>query len=288
MSDGYRSERSANWLVWCAAGALILLALAGGLYGITKQFGYEQAADDHAQEYARYAHEKAEQPCRVLPSLQKSDCLANAKREQAEQARDKRREYDDLVAQQKSALWTNIMGLAAITGMILSVMGVWLVYATFRETRRTANEAARSADAFIANERGWLKYSVLLHRKREDQDVASFGLRAWVSGKANIEISHVHYAVLERPDFPNNIAWTKANPRVRTLVPDPGTRGYPIFSVEIPAVECFFGGYITYETQFPGPRRAYFIFKLADATSLDGKAFYGHQAIEGHGWPDST
>ena len=121
MSDGDWGERRSSWLVravFAALVVLILLAASGGIYGYTKQISYEQAAHNNAQEYARYTSAKAGQACALLPSSQQPKCFADAEGEQDNQAREKRREYDDLVAQQTSALWTNIMGLAAITGMI--------------------------------------------------------------------------------------------------------------------------------------------------------------------------
>lgn len=153
MSDSDRSERRSTWVSRVVACSLVILALAGASYGLTQQFQYEQAADNNAEKYASHARAEAHKACVILPVGQQPQCFANAEREQNNQAREKRREYDDLVAQQTSALWTNIMGLAAITGMILSVIGVWLVYATFQATRQ-ANTIAQQSH--IAQTRAWL------------------------------------------------------------------------------------------------------------------------------------
>ncbi|MGB7655423.1 MAG: hypothetical protein WBL74_08070 [Novosphingobium sp.] len=154
MSDSNRNERYSDWLVRAAFAVLILITAAGGLYGLSKQVSYEQTAENHAQEYTRNAGEKANQACLTLPRSQQSQCLVDTKREQDDQGRDKHREYDDLVAQQTSALWTKIMGLAAITGMILSVVGVWLIYATFQETR-AANDIAKD------DQRPWIDIEIV-------------------------------------------------------------------------------------------------------------------------------
>jgi hypothetical protein len=64
------------------------------------------------------------------------------------ESRDKEREYrynqNDLAAQRKSALWAHIMGLAAVVGMALSALGVWLVKTTFDEARKS-NDIARES-----------------------------------------------------------------------------------------------------------------------------------------------
>lgn len=239
MSDGDWGERRSSWLVRAAAGILVILAASGGIYGCTKQIGYEQSAENSAQEHTRYAHEKAEQTCLILPGGQQARCLADAKRKQEDQAREKRREYDDLVAQQTSALWTNIMGLAAITGMILSVIGVWLVYATFRETRRTANEAQRSADAFIASERGWLEISADSSRGSDDGATITLGIRGRVFGKAGIKVIAIHCRKLDSDSFPRHGSWEERVPRFSSLEPEQPRSWMSLATFEVPNVEKF-------------------------------------------------
>lgn len=64
---------------------------------------------------------------------------------------------EDLKAQRQMALWTRLMGAAAIVGIAISVVGIGLVYTTFAETRK-ANEIARAA---LANSnRAWLQLEV--------------------------------------------------------------------------------------------------------------------------------
>jgi hypothetical protein len=289
MSDGNRGDRRSNWLAWATGGILILLAATGGIYGITQQIGYQKAAEDHAQEYARYAREKAEQPCRVLPPLKLPECLANAQREQENDAREKRREYADLVAQQKSALWTNIMGLAAITGMILSVIGVWLIYATFRETKRTADEAKRSADAFIAAERGWLKSNVEIFGVLDNPTVIKMVFRASVKGKSGIEIANMHWGILRDKTFPRHFQWKREKPKFEAIEPNSKITNYPIFTLEVPRENCLLGGWIAYRTQFPGEGRAYFLIELSEAPDeKEGRIAFAVNLLERPDWPTDT
>lgn len=289
MLDGDRSDRRSSWLTWIAGSILILLAATGAIYGVSQQARYEQAAVDHADEYARHAHEKAEKPCRLLTGSEQAKCAANADREEQDQSRDKRREYDDLVAQQTSALWTGIMGLAAITGMILSVVGVGLVYATFRETRRTANEAARSADAFIATERGWLKMGVEVGHRKKDTDVMPMSFRGILRGRAGIEIQSIQYAQLSSTTFPQECDWQLIAPRHRAHQPDPDAGWFSLGHEDIPFGPGYIGGWASYQTQFPGVRRAYFLFELfVGSHYVNGTVGYAAKRVDGLGWPDDT
>ncbi|MBK6491889.1 MAG: hypothetical protein IPF97_09430 [Sphingomonadales bacterium] len=74
-------------------------------------------------------------------SITSPDCIAEARQSQ----RENEREEQDLAAQKVTAWWTKIMGVAALIGMGLSAVGVWLVKTTFDETRRSNEIALASA-----------------------------------------------------------------------------------------------------------------------------------------------
>src|SRR5687768_9206983 len=133
MSDN-GDERVPAWLVWIIGLTGIGMAISGVGFGLVEQRRYVEEANQAASEYARHTADKANESCSICTVREKHECLANAKHEYELKRSDKRREYDDLVAQQQSALWTGVMGVAAVAGMILSVAGIYLVYATFRET----------------------------------------------------------------------------------------------------------------------------------------------------------
>ena len=122
MSHGNRGKRAAPWVIWAAGVVGISTALFGIAFGLAEQSRYLQKADEAASEYARYAAYQAYKPCRVVARPEVSKCLSDAKPEYEMKRRDNQRDYDDLFAQQKSALWAGIMGVAAIIGMILSIV----------------------------------------------------------------------------------------------------------------------------------------------------------------------
>lgn len=125
---------------------LILLAFAAALalgaafigLGLSKDAEYQREADANAREYAAYADQKERNRCIGFSSQKEADCVA----EYSEEKRTNQRYEQDLVAQRQSANWAYIMGAAAVIGMILSVVGVVLVWTTFDETRK-ANDITR-------------------------------------------------------------------------------------------------------------------------------------------------
>lgn len=164
MSDGNRSERFPPWVK--ALGSIgLALAAAAVLSGLFYQIRYAQQANYGAAEYARNAAYESYKPCRVSPIAKLEQCLANAKREYDLKSNDNRRDYADLVAQQRSALWTGIMGIAALIGMALSAVGVWLIWTTFRETRRTAEIAQSNLVAYQQAERGFAHIEGVFRKK---------------------------------------------------------------------------------------------------------------------------
>ena len=75
--------------------------------------------------------------CEIAPVAvsTKPQCL-NAEREAAKEGQ---RSNSDLEAQQTVAVWTQAMGKAAILGTGVGIVGLFLIFTTFWETRRAAN-----------------------------------------------------------------------------------------------------------------------------------------------------
>jgi hypothetical protein len=96
--------------------------------GYSRQTQYEHEAKDYARENAWHADKDVAYRCVPLPPLGERNCTIEARREQ----REYQRREQDLYAQKTTALWTLLMGSAAILGVVLSVVGVWLVYVTYR------------------------------------------------------------------------------------------------------------------------------------------------------------
>jgi len=143
MSGSDRGNRSKASLATKVAIAIGAAAIVGGItYGLFKQAGYQESANQQATDYAKYAAKKGREACVGLSRVEQVHCLAKEQAEYDLKTRDNHRDYDDLVAQRKSALWTFIMGVAALIGMGLSIVGVVLVKKTFDATK-DSNEIAK-------------------------------------------------------------------------------------------------------------------------------------------------
>lgn len=157
MPRGDRGKRFPTKFVgWILVTVAFLLVIIGAGYGLSQQAAYEQEAKERSADYAKYTAGQIKHACTqtASPPLEKARCIKNAVAEYRLKTRDNQREYDDLAAQRTSALWTSIMGLAAVIGMALSAIGVALVYTTFNETRLTnriaMKEGARSTRRAMA------------------------------------------------------------------------------------------------------------------------------------------
>jgi hypothetical protein len=141
---------------------------------------YVENAAKRADDYRRAADDEFSQRCIWLLPLQAEECRYNANNAAAEQAH----EEHDLAAQRQTAWWTKWMGLAAIVGVIASLVGVGLVWFTFRETRAATRVARREYG------RGRLEAHKAEGTAQEQlgiaQDTAYRELRAYIGLSAHI------------------------------------------------------------------------------------------------------
>jgi hypothetical protein len=124
--------------------ALIGLAIvAAALFFLIRDLStvdaaYRNSAANASIKYHRDAEAYVKESCITSTGLREVDCATKAD----EAAREGQRKEQDLAAQNITAWWTKVMGIAALIGMALSAVGVWLVKTTFDETRK-ANQIAR-------------------------------------------------------------------------------------------------------------------------------------------------
>lgn len=165
MSDSNRSKFDYVGLV----AAVTLSAVLGfWLWASTtnSQSRIEHEAAKNAKEHAHTAYVEIRAACSGLPVAESDVCANQINYAAGERRRD---EYD-LEAQRTMAVWTRAMGIAAMIGMSVGIVGVGLVYFTFQETKRAASEARRNVDAFIASERGWLSLEFFARGKHSPED----------------------------------------------------------------------------------------------------------------------
>jgi hypothetical protein len=145
MLRGYR-----GFIAKIAGLALITFA-AYGFYSVVswKSVALEQDAAQRTDIHRQNAEERIKWVC----SSRASDTLCIEQTRQTQ--RENEREEQDLAAQRVTAWWTNVMGVAALIGIALSAVGIWLVKTTFDETRK-ANEIARMS------QRPWLDAEIVV------------------------------------------------------------------------------------------------------------------------------
>lgn len=148
-----RKRFAERWL----AISFVLLAVTG-----VASFSYHVFLADNSNQreaagavhhYQRDADRQIAGHCPRTPGPVRTECV-NQRREAA---REKQREEYSLGAQKVAAYWTRLMGIAALVGVLLSAVGIYLIFKTFEETRqqsgdfnRSVEHAARSAQAMEA------------------------------------------------------------------------------------------------------------------------------------------
>ena len=141
MLRGYRS------IVTTLAGLAIvgaaLWALIADLSSVDS--AYSHAAADASVEYERNAQADIKESCFSPSGLRKVDCAAKAR----EAAREGQRKEQDLAAQNITAWWTKVMGIAALIGMALSAVGVWFVKRTLDATLEAVKDTGKATNAML-------------------------------------------------------------------------------------------------------------------------------------------
>ena len=264
-----RGKRLAAFLASTLGLAFVAFAL---IYGLSQQFHYQQVAHNNATEYARHTTYQEKQACRGIAAVQLPQCRADAKSEYSQKRADNRREYDDLVAQQTSALWTGIMGIAALTGMVLSVIGVLLVYTTFKETKAAnviarqaaydaAADAKKSRDALIASDRAIM----FITQAFQDIPVEPGGLRTTVYLRFENRGKSTAYGFQIKLNVGMEPVW-KATTRFTHNVDQICAAGGTIlcsFNIRTPKkFPAYLIGFVTYSTMGDVHFRSYFCFRI--------------------------
>lgn len=277
MFGSGRGKRLAAFVASILGLAFVAFAL---IYGLSQQQHYLQTANNAAAEYARHTTYQEKKSCRGVPAVQLSQCRADAKAEYGQKRADNRREYDDLVAQQTSALWTSIMGIAAITGMVLSVVGIFLVYTTFRETKvanviarqsaaSAAADARRSRNALIAADRAII---VVEHSKQDipDGNWTPIGIALANEGKSNAYGFQIFYTLASEPVFKAKVRFTHNDDRICA---DGGTIVSRLKIRNVKNYPTYIIGFVTYSTMGDANFKSYFCFRIAGEARRDA---YGH------------
>ena len=186
-----------------AAGALILEATRSEAF-------YQQQAEQNAKADRHTARIHAERACVAVAGSERAKCID----EQYHAAWERERNEYDLQAQLVTSSWTRAMGMAAIIGMFVGIVGVGLVFTTFRETRRSA-DAAHDAN------RPWLQIDIVeVERLTLHDEGASISATVKIINRGNSPAIHVlAFAALagERGNSPGTLPTMAVRKLTQTL-----------------------------------------------------------------------
>jgi hypothetical protein len=178
------------------AAAIIFASVAAGI-GVLYQSRYDQDAANHIREYAKYSDQKIAEACRGVSEIELVHCFSDARIKSELEKRENQHNEADLIAQRRTALWTTIMGIAALIGMALSAAGVLLVWRTFRAAHQ-ANQIAKDA------QRPWLKIEAELTEVSFEYELLSlrYSVKVTNLGKMVAERCAIRGKLIERDDLP--------------------------------------------------------------------------------------
>ncbi|MDR7100928.1 hypothetical protein [Croceicoccus sp. BE223] len=158
------------------------------------------AAEQRREQYADEAQKQVGRDCANLPAPELAKCSYPT----IAAYRETQRNESDLEAQQVMAIWTRTMGQVAVIGMGIGIFSLWLIFTTFRETRRAAEIAERNFEAFAKIEAGSLtvEFSKTPTFFIEDERLwMRFGLKCVNVGRSPVAVIAVEVESLERLSY---------------------------------------------------------------------------------------
>lgn len=256
--------------------AAIIICVCFIGYGLWEGSKYERQADNQSAEYAKYTSQKIAKACVGIPDLESIKCRYDALDAQREYEHNQR----DLIAQRQSALWAYIMGAAAVIGMALSAFGVWLVKATFDETRRgneiAASDAATNAhhlnqtrDAAVLSERAivTIEPSLLLPPPLDIPNGFMAEIKVKNVGRSPARILRIDYYIDDIPTFRMKSRRFK---RLNLLITPDKIERCQTFKLRAPRqYPKYFSGVVTYATIYNAEFFTYFCFKIESGLSVN-------------------
>jgi hypothetical protein len=277
MSDGNRSK-----FYYAGLAAAVLAAVIAGalLWRSTTalQASIEHHAAEHAANETHAAYIEIEASCTSVVPAERDEC-ANRIRDAA---RERRHNISDLEAQQTMAAWTRAMGIAAVIGMSVGFVGIGLVYVTFRETRRAADEATRASNAASSandfaqksaerQDRAYLAVEADgINRTKNDRAVGDVVIRNNGQIPARNVKAFVRIKVMKSKDV-GKLEWPKKGIESdRTIQPDgemrrSSTGTIAITNIDDPKAYIFVWGIIEYDDGFGNPRHTRFCHRYPGA-----------------------
>jgi hypothetical protein len=267
--------------------ALVICASFIG-YGLLEGAKYERQANNHSSENAKYTRDKITQTCVGTSRIEVIRCRYNAM--------DAQREYEynqrDLVAQRQSALWAYIMGAAAVIGIALSAIGVWLVWTTFRATHRSAEIAQENLNAFREAERGHCEIKLSGGFKSDTSNIIKYSAEISNTGRSMVKVVAIRYQSLTDQTPTDKFGGAT----FEEFVLSEGKtrdRGISVQGISNITRFPFLGGYVEYRCKFGQMHKSYFCYAVTEARQgngliANGHTHWVHECKRERDWPNDT
>jgi len=169
-------------------------------------------------------------------------------------------------SQQAMALWTRYMGIAAIIGITVGIIGTGLIFFTFWETRKGTRAAQVNSEAYIWNERGRLSFG----EDKSGPTVIASGKPVRPrdpilenTGKSDLTLDSVSYAYVAVPNYDLAEGFKSFDISRMTILTRNNVQAKDIFAGDaLDKCEYFMVGSITYRSLGKASFKSFFCLEV--------------------------
>ncbi len=162
------------------------------------------------------------------------------------------------------------MGIAAVTGMMLSAIGVWLVFTTFRETRKATVIATDSLEAVIDSERAkiCMADSALVGKAPNEPHKLAISIVLNNIGKSNATVRLIYWSAARDANWPETFDHIRD---VSLAAPEKGNLkiDYLRYHIAVPETH-FVSGTVVYETILGRTFKTHFSYRVSQPFAESG------------------
>lgn len=281
------SDSDRGWIGAVGFGLAILIAILGSGYLWSEASALDSKAQIEAKQQtdqqADRAREDAQLECAIV-SPKSDNCVTISE----QGARPDQRGEQDLAAQRTMAAWTQAMGKAAIIGMAVGIIGLGLIFVTFKETRRSANETRRSVDSFIQAERARINVIKQDFARVEEKPQFLIDIKVNNFGRSPARIREIHWLGTDSIDWNDNGLRMSASKSLSKVI-KPDDAWEFLHTINVAQSAKYVAGWVLYQTQFSKFCKTYFLWRIGEvAHSDEDGSLYALQEQGGKNWPEDT
>lgn len=167
----------------------------------------------------------------------------------------------DLAAQQEMAGWTQVMGLTGVAALILSAVGVFLVYRTLRESQKAAESARATVKSFKDAERGSIDIEIRNGQRSKTSNLVHYSVEVTNTGRSPVKITGIAAKALSEPEWAGHIQITNF---LEMKIPADHEAKVIARAFDGPQNlrQPYMGGYVRYRDRFGDEHRSHFCVEV--------------------------